>query len=59
MSTDTDKVNLTYILECIGNVEELTAPGRSTFEAAKNMIALRFSTIFRRWRKALNGSLNL
>ncbi|HVU10892.1 MAG TPA: HepT-like ribonuclease domain-containing protein [Phototrophicaceae bacterium] len=36
MSAETDKVNLIYILDCIANVEELTAAGRSAFEAAKH-----------------------
>ncbi len=31
-----DKVYLTYILECIANVEELTASGRAAFESAKH-----------------------
>ncbi len=31
-----DQVHLTYILECIANVDELTAQGRASFEANKH-----------------------
>ncbi len=36
MSKNTDQIHLTYILECIGNIEELTVSGRSAFETAKH-----------------------
>lgn len=36
MSVNADKIHLTYILECIGNVEEITASGRAAFETAKH-----------------------
>ena len=33
---NSDKVYLTYILECISNIEELTHGGREEFESAKH-----------------------
>jgi uncharacterized protein with HEPN domain len=36
VSASPDKVHLTYILECIVNIDELTASGRASFEAAKH-----------------------
>jgi uncharacterized protein with HEPN domain len=36
MSAKEDRIHLTYILECIANVDELTASGREAFEAAKH-----------------------
>jgi uncharacterized protein with HEPN domain len=36
VSANADQLHLTYILECISNVEELTASGRSAFETAKH-----------------------
>ena len=36
MSADQDAVYLTHILECIANIQELTANGRDAFEAVKH-----------------------
>jgi len=36
VSDSGDRVYLTYILECIANIEELTMPGRTAFEASKH-----------------------
>lgn len=36
MTTNQDRVYLTYVLECIANIEELTVSGRAAFETAKH-----------------------
>lgn len=36
MSAKEDRIHLTYILECIVSIEELTAAGREAFEGAKH-----------------------